>query len=673
MKVIQSFPYSVRSVETLWIPMSDGCRLAARAWIPEGAENDPVPAVIDYNPYRRRDYTRSWDARSMAYIAGHGYACVRIDIRGSGDSQGILEDEYLKLEQEDGLEILRWLAAQPWCNGSVGIVGISWGGFNGLQIAARRPPELKAVISLCSTDDRYADDVHYMGGCLLGDNLSWASTMFGFNSLPPDPQVVGEKWRDMWMQRLESSDLWLEKWLRHQHRDAYWKHGSIREDYTAIRVPVLLASGWADGYSNSIFRMLENLEVPCKGLIGPWSHTYPHFGVPGPAIGFLQEMVRWWDHWLKGIDRGVEGDPALRVWMQDSVSPHPIYEHRPGRWVAEPEWPSSSIETLTYRLVSTRLVPSDEKVDGDPLVLRSPLSVGLFAGKWCSYSAPPDLPHDQREEDGGALIFESAPLEKPLEILGAPEVELELSADEPVAMVAVRLSDVRPNSEATRITYGLLNLTHRKSHEKPQDLVPHRRYRVTVRLNEVAQHFPEGHRIRISVSSSYFPLAWPSPTRTTLNLYPPGCLLTLPCRKQRAADETLRSFEAAEGAPASPVTVIETEDHRWLVKRDLARDISTLEVMIDDGVVRYEETGMEVGAATTERYGYSRAEYESVRGEVDTTWLLRREDWSIRTESRTVLTSTSKAFHVYASQDAYEGDRRVHSRNWDYVIPRKKV
>lgn len=673
MKVLDSFPFTVRAIETEWIPMPDGCQLAARLWLPEGAERDPVPAVLDYNPYRRRDHTRRGDSQMMPYLAGHGYACVRVDIRGSGDSDGVLEDEYLELEQDDGVAIIRWIAEQSWCNGSVAMIGISWSGFNGLQIAARRPPELKTVISLCSTDDRYTDDVHYMGGCLLGDNLSWASMMFGFNSLPPDPAIVGERWRDMWQQRLDGSGLWLEKWLRHQRRDGHWKHGSICEDYSAVQVPVLLASGWADGYSNAIFRMLEHLTVPRKALIGPWSHIYPQYGTPGPAIGFLQEVVRWLDHWIKGKANGVDEDPPLRVWMQHSVSPHPTYEHRPGRWVAENEWPSNYIKPCTFHLGHHSLLRDLQPEHEETLSIESPLSVGMFAGKWCSYAAPPDLPHDQREEDGGALIFETEPLEEALEILGPPVAELELSANKPVAMIAARLSDVAPDGEATRVTYGLLNLTHRESHEDPQPLEPHKRYRVRVQLNDVAQRFDKGHRIRLSLSTSYFPLAWPSPSKVCLSIDTHLSQFVLPERPPRESDKTLREFGLPEAAPGTPLTALEPVDQRWTVIRDLGSDVSMLKVVINDGLARFEEHGMEAGSAIVERYSYYRGMYASFRGEVTATWRLQRKDWSIRTETRTVLTSDVQNFYIHATLDAYEGDRRFAARDWNVTIARDHV
>ena len=543
LQIRTDFPHSVRHEENIWITMRDGTRLAARMWLPEDAAVNPVPAVLEYIPYRKRDMTRHRDSMMHPYVAGHGYACLRVDIRGSGDSEGVLTDEYTAIELQDGCDILEWIAAQPWCSGKVGMIGISWGGFNGLQIAGLQPPALAAVISLSSTDDRYADDIHHMGGCLLGDNLSWASVMFSYNSLPPDPDIVGDRWRDMWHERLEGSGLWLEKWLRHQRRDTYWRHGSIREDYAAVKCPVMAVSGWADGYSNAVFRLMENLHVPRMGLIGPWSHKYPHIGEPGPAIGFVQEAVRWWDHWLKGIDRGLDREPMLRVWMQDSVPPKTSYPHRPGRWVAEPSWPSPNVTTRRLPLGYRRILPAGTPGEDIDLRIRSPLTLGLFAGKWCSYAGGPDLAHDQREEDGGALVFDSAPLGEPLEILGAPEIELELSADQPSGMVAVRLSDIAEDDKITRVTYGMLNLTHRNSREHPEHLVPGTRYRIRVPLNGVAHSFPKGHRLRIAVSTSYWPLSWLPPAPVTLMIHLAGSCLELPVRAPRAEDAQLRAFD----------------------------------------------------------------------------------------------------------------------------------
>ena len=299
-----------------------------------------MPALLEYLPYRKRDGTHERDALTHPYLAGHGYAAVRVDIRGSGESEGVLVDEYSQPELDDALEVIAWLASQPWCSGAVGMFGISWGGFNALQVAALQPPALKAIVTLCSTDDRYADDVHYMGGAKLASaDLGWGGFFFADMCHPPDPLLVGERWREMWLQRLEGVPLFLERWLKHQRRDAYWRHGSVCEDFSAIKCPVFAVGGWTDGYTNAIPRLLERLDVPRKGLIGPWAHAYPHFAQPGPQIGFLQEMLRWWDHWLKGKPTGVMDEPMLRAWMTASHQPAEHHETLPGRWVAEPAWP----------------------------------------------------------------------------------------------------------------------------------------------------------------------------------------------------------------------------------------------------------------------------------------------------------------------------------------------
>ncbi|NGP52630.1 CocE/NonD family hydrolase [Thioalkalivibrio sp. XN8] len=667
---IGSLPRAVRSEENVWIPMRDGARLAGRLWLPEDAGRHPVPAVLEYIPYRKRDFTRYRDSLMHPYMAGHGYACLRVDLRGSGDSDGVLTDEYLEQELLDGCDVVAWLAAQPWCTGSVGMIGISWGGFNGLQIAALQPPELKAVISLCSTDDRYVDDIHHMGGCLLGDNLSWAAVMFAYNSLPPDPAVVGERWREMWLQRLEGSGLWLETWLRHQRRDAYWRHGSIAEDYAAVRCPVMAVSGWADGYSNAVFRLLAHLEVPRRGLVGPWGHKYPHLGKPGPAIGFLQECVRWWDHWLKGEETGVMAEPMLRVWMQDSVPPSAHYDERPGRWVAEPSWPSDNVVRRRRALAPGRIMPAGVPGEGEALQLQSPLTVGLFAGKWCSYAAGPDLAHDQRQEDGGALVFDSEPLDSAVEILGTATVELDVAADQPLAMVAVRLSDVAPDGKATRVTFGMLNLTHRDSAEHPEVLEPGRRYCVRVRMNDIAQSFPPGHRIRLSVSSSYWPLAWPPPRPVQLTIHPATSAIELPVRAARRDDAALSPFGPPQASPGTPRRVLEASHHNWLVHRDLAADASTLEVINNHGVVLLEETGTEIVNRNLEWYSSHGDDFLSPRGETRLVRGLARGPWRIRTETRTVLTCSANAFHIAADLDAYEGDQRVFCKSWDVAVPR---
>ncbi len=671
MREVESLPHEVREDAYLQIKMSDGVRLAARIWRPISSDDEPVPAVLEFIPYRQRDLTSYRDSIHHPYLAGHGYASIRVDLRGSGDSEGVLTDEYLEQELIDAEEVLAWLATQPWCSGRTGMMGISWGGFNALQLAARRPLSLGAIVAVCATDDRYADDVHYMGGCLLSDNLSWASTMFAYNSCPPDPAVVGERWRDMWHERLTGSGLWLEKWLRHQRRDSYWQHGSVCENFADIVVPVYAVSGWADGYSNAVFRLLAELDVPRKGLVGPWSHKYPHLGQPGPAIGFLQEVVRWWDRWLKDIDNDIMDKPMLRIWMQDTVPPSTAYEERPGRWVGEPSWPSPHVHDSVHPLARHRIGRPHERAEPEELTIQSPLSVGQFAGKWCSDSAPPDLPYDQREEDGGSLVFDTDPFTERCEILGAPVLELSFASTAPVAMVAVRLSDVAPDGRATRISYGLLNLTHHKGHSEPELLVPGQRYQVTVQFKSMAQALPPEHRLRLAISTSYWSLAWPPPQPVRLSVFTHNTYLRLPVRPTRERDEvSVRPFDDPEGTTPISVTQLQPGEQRWTVSRDLVTYHSTLEVIKDLGMLRFDDIELDVSKRVVERYSWIGDDTSSARGETQSTVSFARGEWRVQTVTRTVLTSTPTDFLLHAQLDAYEGAQRVHSANWQRVIPR---
>jgi len=670
MRYIENLPHTTRQEDHVRIPMPDGVHLSARVWRPVSSDDCPVPAILEYIPYRKGDLSSVRDSIHHPYIAGHGYACVRVDLRGTGDSEGVLTDEYLEVEQSDAEAVLDWLAARPWCDGTTGMMGISWGAFAALQVAARRPESLRAIVISSFTDDRYSDDMHYMGGAMLSDNLAEAGTMFAYATCPPDPSAVGERWREMWHERLDTVQPWVLNWLRHQRRDSYWRHASVCEDYAAVSCPVLASSGWADGYSNAVTRLLAHLDVPRKGLIGPWSHKYPHLGEPGPAIGYLQEVVRWWDHWLKGADNGAMDGPMLRAWMQDSVPPSTSYEDRPGRWVGELTWPSRHVHDTAYALRSRHLSPEEEALDaGGSQTLRSPLSVGQFAGKWASYNAPPDLPYDQREEDGGSLVYETEPLTDRLEILGAPRVELEVSADQPVAMVAARLSDVAPDGSATRVTYGVLNLTRRDSTDEPVPLEPGRRHRATLHLNGVAQAFPPGHRVRLSLSTSYWPLAWPPPRPTLLTVHEQPCRLVLPVRPADEPD-TPDPFEAPEGTAPIVTTRVTPPEQRWEVSRDLVDYGAALNIVKDRGTVHFDAMDLDVGCRVHERYTSVADDFTSPAGDVTWTMSFRRKDWDVQVRTSTTLTCNAETFHVNATLDAYEGGQRVASRTWNESVPR---
>ena len=671
MRVRTEFPRPIREVETLWVPLRDGTRLAARMWLPVDADDDPVPAIIESIPYRRRDGTAEGDALTHPWWAGHGYAAIRLDIRGSGDSDGILMDEYLAQEQDDVTEAIAWIADQPWCSGSAGMIGISWGGFAGLQVAARRPPALKAIITCCSTDDRYTEDVHFMGGCLLNDGVSWGSGIFGVISRPPDPTVVGDRWRDMWRSRLEETGCPLIDWTRHQRRDGFWQHGSVNENYDDITCAVYAVGGWTDGYTNAILRLMENLKGPRRALIGPWTHVYPHFGTPGPAIGFLQDSLRWWDRWLKGIDNGIDDEPALNIWMQEEMIADAMAFDIAGEWIAEPTWPPPDDGDLILQL-GDRTLTSDPVPD---LTFHhsSPLACGLAGGEWCPRDGGgvgPEFQWDQRHDDAMSLTFDSAPLDADIDVLGYPELTLELAVDRPQAQICVRLCEVRPDGHSTRVTYGLLNLSHRHGHADPEPMIPGERQTVTVRLNAVAYRFGAGCRLRLAISTSYWPMVWPSPEPVTLSLATAGSTLALPQRAPSEADSKIKPFEPAE----SSGVLAATELIPGSSTRTLSHDVGTGEIVLDhvEDTGRNRLDGIDLISQKLSQETFTIREGDPASARTDTVRIATAErgDWKVRTETRITFSCDAENFFIKASLDAFENDEPVVNRRWDETIPR---
>jgi len=669
---LDDLPHKVKKIEHFWITLKDGCRLAARMWLPADAEAKPVPAVLEYIPYRKRDGTRGRDEPMHGYFAGHGYAAIRVDMRGSGESDDVLQDEYLQLELDDAVEVIDWIVRQPWCDGKVGMMGKSWGGFNCLQVAAMRPKRLKAVLSVCSTDDRYTDDIHYMGGCLLNDNHWWGDIMLAYQARPADPALFGEGWRDNWLKRLNEMPFWPAIWMKHQARDDYWRHGSICEDYGAVQCPVMLIGGWADAYTNAVPRMLEHLTVPRRAIIGPWAHIYPHDGVPGPAIGFLQEAVKWWDHWLKGAKNGAMDGPMLWSWLEDSARPSTTVTYRDGRWAGDQAWPSPNVAMQSWSLGNGVLALKPQPATA--LSICSPQTVGIGCGEWMGAGCPGEMPTDQRMDDGGSLVFDSAPLEQELDLLGAPVLELEFSVDRPVAQVCARLSDVFPDGAAQRTSYAVFNLNHLAGHDKPQQLEPGKRYRARIVLNALGHRFPAGHCLRLAISTAYWPLIWPTPERVTLTVHAAGTQLALPVRTGQRLDGT-NPFAAPESAPRTPVSKV-ADGH---LKREVHHDLMTGAMtyvtdgeggVFGEGILRFDEIDTVVNHAMRRELTIHPEDPLSAHYRIRQSYDQKRDGWDIHIETETVMTSTRTDLILTGKLDAFENGKRVASRNWRETVPR---
>ncbi|NTU72015.1 MAG: CocE/NonD family hydrolase [Coriobacteriia bacterium] len=663
---------SVREIEHVWIPLSDGARLSARIWLPKDAETQPVPAILEYIPYRKDDATASADASRHPYFAANGYAGVRVDIRGTGDSEGICLDEYLKQEHDDALEVLAWLAEQPWCTGACGMIGYSWGGFNGLQIAARRPPQLKAVITGYSTDDRYTDDCHYEGGCLLAsDMLKWASWMHALNSRPPDPRIVGDGWRAEWLERLRQTPPYIEHWMAHPTRDEFWKHGSVDEDYSAIEAAVLAFGGLADPYRNAVPRLLEHLSCPKAAIIGPWGHVFPSHGVPGPEIGFLQECVRWFDRWLKGIENGMENEPMLRVYAQDSLLPSRDHTERPGVWISEQAWPPSSVSPHEFALgADARMVSRSEGPMTGDLTVRGDQTCGAQSGAWCPNGLPAEMPDDQRPDDALSLVFDSDPLAEPLVLLGRPEARLSLSVDRPLALVSVRLCDIAPSGASTLVSAGLLNLAHREGHEHPAALVPGGTYQITVALNLTSQRIAAGHTLRLSVSPTYWPQAWPSPEAVALTVHTGGAsTLVLPIRSAQPHDATPPLFGPAVESGPLRGTIASVADRARAVRRDegdgvlVTEDRTTVAESISATSTEYRETALD-------RWTIEPDDPLSAAVDCEREITIERGEWRVRIVTTARQTCDATHVHTRSGIDAYEGDELVFTDRRTHAAPR---
>jgi uncharacterized protein len=666
---------AIHVVENEWAEMADGVRLAVRLWLPDASLEEPVPAILTSVPYRKSDGTAVGDAAWGTYFAKRGFAYARVDIRGSGDSEGVLQDEYTPQEQDDAEQVIDWLAHRPWCTGAVGMIGISWGGFAGLQMAARHPEALRGVVAIHASDDRYSDDVHYIGGCVSAmDMTQWATSMLAYLSQPPDPRVVGPLWRRRWLERLEDTSLFIAPWLGHQRRDEYWRQGSACEDYAAIRCPVFAVGGWSDGYRDMVLRVVEHVRAPVRGIIGPWGHTHPEEGAPGPAIGFLQECVRFFGAALAGADNGFFDEPRLASYLQEPVPPAGSYAHREGRWVADPCWPSPSLSPWRLNVGSTSLSEALSDGTATTRMLRGLQTTGLQAGVWCGDGSPGDFALDQRPDDGASLCWDGEPLAERVEILGCCEARLRVSVDRPQALLAVRVCDVAPDGTSTLVARGLLNLSRREGHDRSVPMPVGEPLDVRVSLQSIGYALPAGHRVRLAVSNTYWPWVWPSPEAGVLTVHcGPECVLTLPRRLVGADEAPVPAFGPPQSGEPLPSETTMRRDGGRQVRRDL--DDGTTEVEFDwhPSRVRILSTGTEMGEENVTLYRVRDGDPLSASVACRATVTLDRPGWHIRGEARSMMTCERDAFTVTTSLDAYADDVRVHARTVTHRFPRDGV
>jgi uncharacterized protein len=511
--------------EHVLVPARDGVELSVNLFLPLGATG-LVPVILNTDPYRKDDWSAGWDLSLAAYLAEHGYAYCRLDVRGTGSSGGVALDEYTAAETWDGHDTVEWLAAQPWCSGAVGMWGLSYGGFTSIQVAATRPPHLRAIVPIQATDDRYTDDVHYVGGAMTVSELSqYAVSQVAMNALPALQSRWGDRWLDRWRERLEATPVWLFEWARQQRDGPYWRQGSLAPDYGRIEAAILHITGWMDAYLDAAVRMqaLCTSAAGRRTIVGPWVHGLPDHAYPGPNIDWLREMVRWFDRWLKDEQNGADAEPALTWWHRDPTPPERFPKRLEGEWRATRAWPATSRRQEVLHLGPGSLTGDGNREASADTFAHHP-TAGMRGGSlcWGAGHPPNGLAQDLRLEAGAGPGYTSAPLGEALDVLGVPVAVLHVSATQPVTTIVARLGCVLPDGSVEQVSEGILNLSHRDSHERPTPLEPGNVYEVRVALRAAGYRFPAGHRIELSLASAHWPVIWPSPGAGELTLHHGG-------------------------------------------------------------------------------------------------------------------------------------------------------
>ncbi len=658
--------YPVSIDRRVRVAMDDGVELALTVYLPDAPGDGPFPAVVESIPYRKDDDCFARDWANYTYLAERGFAGVRIDIRGTGASDGVIVDEYVEREQIDTRAVLQWAAAQEWCTGRLGMWGISWGGFAALQTAMLRPPELQAIVAAHATHDRFACDVHYLGGALhCWEQVDWPVGMVALNALPPDPDLVGETWKERWRERLELTPQWLPGWLARQSRDPFWRHGSPCEDYQAITVPTLLIGGWLDGYIDGILAMLEALPGPKRAIVGPWGHFRPATGVPGPTYDHLREMVRWFGHWLRDDPNGVPDDPLLTVFIRTGPPFDPPTGAVAGFWREESSWPPADREELVWQLGEGGTLVEQAAADGFD-EWTGPAGTGSYTPFWDMAGWGSG---DTTMDDASALSYETGPLTMPVEVLGAPKVQVSISVDRPYGLVAAHLVDVGPDGAAALVTRGVLNLSHVDGSEKPAPPPVGTPFAVEVPLRETSLVVPAGHRIRLSLAGADFPLIWPPPTPVTLRIHrgtdhPARLVLPVVPLAHRA-----RRVDVPPGVPPMAPIVERPGRRSWQRRRtgstvEVTRSVASWERILERGQLTY-ASSHEMGCSIRDD------DPASCRAFGEARLVLSRPGWEVATTGRVDLRTDGARFLLDIDLAAHHGSELVFSRRWRTEIDRE--
>lgn len=641
-----------------WIVAPDGIRLAATIYLPDG--DGPWPALLEALPYRKDDMTLDYGAEYIRLADEGRFGVARVDIRGTGSSEGLAIDEYPASELDDLVQVIEWLADQSWCTGAVGMFGTSYSGFNSLQVACRQPPALKAVIACYATDDRYTDDVHYSGGVLQAlDLLDYCHYMNAMNALPPVPALFGEGWRDQWLQRLEGLQPWLLRWMEEQTDGPYWRHGSLRlgtrpadstEGYERITAATMLVGGWADGYRNNTLRTMARLQCPKRLLLGPWSHMSTARSLPGPNIDLVPEMIRWFNQHLRGAT--ADDQPSMLIYVRRPVTPQPDLVTQDGFWRYEEKWPAD-------RAVKLQLAASGDGIDR--LQIRP--DTGWTAWIWCAGALPYGQPIDQRLDHTYSLVYDLETLDSEQEILGYPQVRLRIKVDAPVAFLSAKLCDVFPDGTVALVSRDLFNLTHRHSSLEPAAVNPDEWLELEVELDATSWVYQPGHTIRLAIAGGDWPNNWPAPSLNVLEIDRASLVLELP------VIATTPSGDPPPHFPAPDQNEKKEDQVTWTITHDiLGRSTTTVVEQSSNYDGKYESKCHEKHwgelGVSLDRPGIAWAKATT---RYDMTW----PEVEVSVQANLVIVSDPESYQVDITISAQEDGNQIFDKSWSSAIARR--
>lgn len=682
--------YKVQHLRNIRIPMADGVTLAADLYMPEVAAESGAslggqvphgkfPAIIEYTPYHKNNNAFYGPrATRYPYFASHGYVFVNVDIRGLGDSDGFNTSLSSEDEIRDNLEVIRWCARQPWCDGNVGMIGISYTAGVCYDAARAAPPELKAVV-LCQMTSDWYDGMACPGGTprpFAYEN--YAPLMAAYNLAPPNPDLVGADWSRIWQARLDSSVPWSISWLAHLLDGPFWESKLLRGHEDRVTAATYFISGWCDWYPDDFMRVFGWLQCPKRALIGPWTHNYPENGWPLPRINDRYESLRWFDKYLKGIDtdpqRPVDREPPVTLFVREFTPPSPLRRHDAGYFQYESEWPTPREAAEELELFGGgRLVAAEDAAENadSPAISRSDLvyrpDVGIAAGRYVIGQLLPGwgMPDDQRLDEGLSLVFSSEPFAEPREMVGVPVARLAVSSTTSVAFLSVKLCDVAPDGTSVLISKGVLNLTHRESRGdpskcEPKPLIPGEIYEIELPLLLLAYRMARGHRLRVMIAAADFQNAWPTPLPHTLSLHHSGrhrSSITIPFT--RAAEPPLPEpqFLPSDFPPLPPDQI---PTPQYSVTRDLIANTMTVDIRTQSGVgINRSHYIVNVGRPA-EAVVHSDYEFK-----------MNRAGMAIVVRSNCVTRSDEQSFHHIVDVNITINEHPHWQKQWSISVPRQ--